>query len=242
MGDTITTKTGISPQKLGQERNRYFEMSQIDGVTKKQIESQMKLDARRWAKKLSKEVSFEDYKVDIEALPKKKSGGGKREADKVERDNLIIETQELNGVNNLAILSHTGKVTLSVEDKAKAFDIIGERAEKLATHMVNAFDKIGGMTMIYPVNTDGQALLCVHIAGWEDGSKNMRYQYSPRKLPITKQAGYHDYSLHAPIFDVTKQPEVTAEPEPEPNKEPENTDTAEVKTEAEKPANKKKNK
>jgi len=53
------TKTGISPSTLGRERKRYFEMSQLDGVTKKQVLAQMRLDAKRYAKKLNKDISFE---------------------------------------------------------------------------------------------------------------------------------------------------------------------------------------
>lgn len=200
---SIDTKTGISPSTLGRERKRYAEMSQIDGVTKKQIDAQMRIDAKRYTAKLGKPVSYEDYKTDIETLPQR-SNTGKREADKLERDTLIVQTQESCAVRNLAILSHMGLVpTLTDSDKVKAFDALGERDTALATHMVNAFDKFGAMTMEHAPN----GLLCVHIAGWEDGSKNLRYQYAPRKLPISKRSGYRDDSLVAPVFElpVTKQ-------------------------------------
>lgn len=189
-------KTGISPTTLGRERNRYHEMKQIDGVTKKQIDAQMKIDAKRYAKKLGVDVSYENYKYDIETVPVK--GAGKRESDIAERDTLIMETQELNAGNNLAILSEIGEVTLSDSAKVKAFDAIGYAANQLAQHLTTGFDNYGAMTMDHAI--DG--LLCVHIAGWEDGSKKLRYQYAPRKLPISKRSGYRDDSLVAPVMDV----------------------------------------
>lgn len=204
------TKTGISPSTLGRERKRYLEMSQLDGVTKKQVEAQMKLDAKRYTKKLTKDISFEDYKADIETLPKA-ANTGKRESDKVERDKLIAETQELNAINNLAIQSHRGEVSLTDSDKVNAFDAMGVAGDTLATHMVNAFDKVGAMTMIHAPNS----LLCVHIAGWEDGSKNFRYQYAPRKLPITKRSGYRDDSFTAPVYSIAETPPETPETPPE---------------------------
>ena len=203
------TKTGISPSTLGRERKRYMEMSQLDGVTKKQVIAQMKLDAKRYAKKLSKDISFEDYQADIETLPKA-TNSGKRESDKAERDTLINETQSLNAINNLAILSHRGEVELTEADKIAAFDAMGTAGDTLAAHMVNAFDKVGAVTMIHAPNS----LLCVHIAGWEDGSKNLRYQYAPRKLPITKRSGYRDDSLTAPVYSMAETaPETPEEPE-----------------------------
>jgi len=200
MVDT-TTKTGISPSTLGRERKRYFELSQLDGVTKKQIEAQMKVDAKRYAKKLNKEISFEDYKLDIETLPQR-TNSGKREHDKVERDALIVETQHLNAPINLAILSDRGEVELSNADKVIAFNELGKHGNILTTHLVSAFDKVGAMTMLHAP----QSLLCVHIAGWEDGSKNLRFQYAPRKLPITKRSGYRDDSFIAPIFEIAPKP------------------------------------
>ena len=191
------TKTGISPSTLGRERQRYLEMSQLDGVTKRQITAQMVLDAKRYAKKLDKVISFEDYKADIETLPKT-SGTGKRESDKSTRDQLITQTQEVNAVNNLAILSHRCEVILSDSDKITAFDALGERAHTLAHNMNTAFDGVKALTMIHAP----EDLLCVHIAGWEDGSKNLRFQYAPRKVPITKRSGYRDDSFEAPIFEV----------------------------------------
>ena len=197
------TKTGISPSTLGRERKRYLEMSQLDGVTEEQVLAQMRLDAKRYAKKLTKDISFEDYKADIETLPKA-ANSGKREADKVTRDKLIVETQDLNAVNNLAIQSHRGEVTLSKADKVKAFDAMGERGDTLASHLNTAFDGVKALTMIHaPEN-----LLCVHIAGWEDGSKNYRFQYAPRKLPITKRSGYRVDSFTAPVYNVNPETEV----------------------------------
>jgi len=77
--------------------------------------------------------------------------------------------------------------------------------------MVNAFDKVGAMTMIHAPNS----LLCVHIAGWEDGSKNFRYQYAPRKLPITKRSGYRDDSFTAPVYSLAETAPETPETPPE---------------------------
>lgn len=223
------TKTGISPSTLGRERKRYAEMLELDGVGEKTVTAQMKIDAKRYAKKLNKEISFEDYKTDIETLPQR-SGTGKRESDKSERDELIIQTQSVNAVTNLAIESHRGEVELSDSDKVIAFDAMGERGDTLAAHLHTAFDKIGGLTMIHA--PDG--LLSVHIAGWEDGSKNLRYQYAPRKIPISKRSGYRDDSFNAPIFEIapviakTTKPEKTPEPEqnePEQTPEPEQSES-----------------
>jgi len=204
------TKTGISPSTLGRERKRYQEMSQLDGVTKRQVQAQMKLDAQRYAKKLDKVITFEDYKADIETLPKA-SNTGKRESDKLERDLLILETQGVNAIANLAIQSTRGDVTLTPADKVLAFDCLGDAGNTLANHMVNAFDKVGAMTMIHAPN----GLLCVHIAGWEDGSKNYRFQYAPRKLPITKRSGYRDDSFTAPVFEIPRAKVVKAPKAPE---------------------------
>lgn len=198
------TKTGISPSTLGRERKRYLEMSQLDGVTKRQIEAQMKIDAKRYAKKLNKDISFDDYKADIETLPKS-SNTGKRESDKVERDTLIVETQELNAINNLAIESQRGNVTLTDGDKVKVFNAMGKCGDTLATHLHKAFDGVQALTMIHAPNS----LLCVHIAGWEDGSKNYRFQYAPRKLPITKRSGYRDDSFNAPVYELPKKKQST---------------------------------
>jgi len=191
------TKTGISPSTLGRERKRYSEMSELDEVTKKQVDAQMRLDAKRYAKKLNKDISFEDYKTDIETLPQR-SGTGKREAEKVTRDALIVETQEVNAVNNLAILSHRGEVELVDAQKIEVFDAMGEKADILASHLHTAFDGVKALTMIHAPDN----LLCVHIAGWEDGSKNLRFQYAPRKIPITKRSGYRDDSFEAPIYQL----------------------------------------
>ena len=201
------TKTGISPSTLGRERKRYLEMSALDGVTKKQVLAQMKLDAKRYAKKLSKDISFEDYKADIETLPKS-SNTGKREADKVTRDELITQTQDFNAVANLAIQSQRSEVSLTDEQKVIAFDEMGKRGDILAHHLTTAFDGVKALTMIHAPDD----LLCVHIAGWEDGSKNYRFQYAPRKLPITKRSGYRDDSFTAPVFEIAPAPAPKAEP------------------------------
>lgn len=199
----MENKTGIPASTLGRERNRYAEMRLISGVTEKQVTAQMKIDAQRYAAKLKKTISFADYKTDIETLPTR-SNSGKREADKLERDTLIIQTQDVNAVTNTAILSHLKLAKLSDADKVVAFDALGERASVLAVHLNTGFDKFGAMTMTHAPNPHG--LLCVHIAGWEDGSKNLRYQYAPRKLPISKRSGYRDDSLVAPVFEIAPVP------------------------------------
>ena len=204
------TKTGISPSTLCRERKRYLEMSQLDGVTKKQVQAQMKLDAKRYAKKLNKAISFEDYQADILTLPQR-ANTGKREADKTTRDKLCVETQELNAINNLAILSHRGEIELTSEQKIAAFDVVGDKANTLANHMNTAFDGVQAMTMIHAP----KSLLCVHVAGWEDGSKNYRFQYAPRKLPITKRSGYRDDSFESPVYSLNTALEVIPETPPE---------------------------
>ena len=209
------TKTGISPSTLGRERKRYFEMSQLDGVTKKQVEAQMKLDAKRYAKKLAKDISFEDYKADIETLPQR-SNSGKRESDKLTRDNLIVKSQERNALDNLAILSHRGEVTLTDADKIAAFDQQGAVCDDLGTYMNEGFDGVGSVVMDWTIKQpSGACLLCAFVAGWEDGSKNLRFQYAARKLPITKRSGYRDDSLTAHVYSLPETPPETPETPPE---------------------------
>jgi hypothetical protein len=141
----------------------------------------------------------------LEAL-KTKSNTGKREADKGTRDALITETQDLLGIVNLAVSHKRGQVILTPAQKAQVFDALAEKGEILTNHLRTSFSPIGGMTMVWnplsqvPEANDG---LAVYIGGWDDGSKNPRYQYAPRKCPISKRSGYRVDSFEATVMKVT---------------------------------------
>ncbi len=152
-------------------------------------------------------VTVEDLTERIDALTSRSSGGGVREADKVTRDTLITETQDALAPLNLAINSHRGLVVLTTQQKARAFDQQGKTGDALATHLLKSFPPVGGMSMVWnprcqnPTSDDG---LGVYVGGWEDGSKNLRFQYSPRKCPVSKRSGYRDDSFQVPMLDIGK--------------------------------------
>lgn len=206
--------TGISPTQLGRERKRYDEMLKLENVTSEMVTNQMRLDAQIYTKKLGRDISFETYKADIDALSSLGTTG-KREADKVTRDELVTETLDLCGVVNLAIAAMKGEVTLSQIQKAIAFDTLGAVGNVLANHMDNAFDKVGALTMIHAPH----GKLCVHVAGWDDGSKTQRYQYAPRKLPISKRSGYRDDSFAIPQLSIEALPPAETEKPNKPSKQ-----------------------
>ena len=66
-----------------------------------------------------------------------------------------------------------------------------------------------------PESGDG---LAVYIGGWEDGSKNLRYQYGPRKCPISKRSGYRDDSFDVPVY------QVNIKTKPQDNESPQDTE------------------
>ncbi len=212
MTDEKKNKSGIPPTTIGRERARYAEMRALDGVTDEQVNATVALDAQRY------KVDLADYTADINAQPAKRPGSGKREEDKGTRDKLVVETQEMLGPINLAILSARGALdkALTTQQKSRAFDALGANADKLSTHLATCFDGIGGLTMIWSPydsaeNPNPEHILAVHLSGWDDGSQNPRFQYSPRKLPVSKRSGYRDDSFPCPIHGQTVTPEVEAE-------------------------------
>lgn len=214
--------TKIAPTTLGRNRARYENMRQLDGITEEQVNQAIELDAKLL------NVTLDDYIAELAKL-NKPSGGGKREQDKVTRDSLITETQDLLSVINLAVSVNRGDTTIAPKQKQRIFDKLGEYGNTLTNHLKTAFSPVGGMTMFWnPSSQVSEAIdgLAVYIGGWEDGSKNLRYQYAPRKCPISKRSGYRDDSFDVPIFEINVKANKEPEPpqdtvnEPEPDTEP----------------------
>lgn len=230
MTDKVETVTTISPSILGRNRKKYETMKSLDGMTDKQIKSTKNLDVKLYNKEHKTSFTLEDYQTMLDSL-NKPSSTGKREADKSTRDALITETQDMLSVVNLAVVNKRGDCTLTTKQKVKAFDMLGEFGDVLTNHLKTAFSPIGGMSMLWNPSSQVETAnngLAVYIGGWEDGSKNLRYQYAPRKCPISKRSGYRDDSFNVAILDIatpkavipeTEHPETT-----EPVTEPETTE------------------
>ena len=194
----------IAPTTLGRKRAEYDNLRQLDGITDKLIKQRMAQDAKLLG------VTLEQFIEQIDALSRP-SGAGKREADKQARDDMIIGTQNLLGhLNELKLTGHT-----SMQKLNKAYSEL----------CVLLHSDIGRMTMLWSPTIDfsefakgnrveiNPDMLCaVYVGGWEDSSKNLRYQYAPRKVPISKRSGYRDDSFEAPVYQV--EPE-SPTPEPE---------------------------
>jgi len=207
----------ISKSTLGRKRKEYENLAKIDGVTEADITKRQAEDAKIFG------IEFEEYLNAISAL-NKPSNSGKREQDQQTRDNLIIETQDFLAPINTAIKFQRGDVKLSSKQMIVLFKEVAKTATTLTDNLISAFDGIGGMTMIHSphvVDKSKPKLLSVHIAGWEDGSKKLRYQYSPRKIPISKRSGYRDDSLDTPEIklksDTDAQARILAENQDEPS-------------------------
>lgn len=203
----------IAPTVLGRKRAEYANLAKLDGITDKVIKDRMQQDAKLFG------VTLKQYTEQLDAL-NKKSTSGKREQDKRTRDQLVTDTQDLLGVVNLAGMTSRGEVTLTTKEKVKAFDLLGKQGVILGDHLATSFDNVGAISMLWTPNADNPFhQFSVYIGGWEDGAKNLRYQYAPRKLPISKRSGYRDDSFSIPIADVTtkpKAPKVETEPAVEP--------------------------
>ncbi len=188
----------VSKSTLGRKRREYENLAKIDGVTEADVAKRQSEDAKIFG------ISLEEYTAQLEAL-KKPTSQGKREADKVMRDTLIAQTQEFLGFCNLAIKAERGEVKMDVAQTKAVFGNFGKVCDTLATTLLKAFDGYGAMTMIYTpkaVDKTADNLLAVHCGGWGDGSKNLRYQYAPRKLAVAKRSGYHDKSFVAVVADI----------------------------------------
>uniref|UniRef100_A0A6M3JQK9 Uncharacterized protein n=1 Tax=viral metagenome TaxID=1070528 RepID=A0A6M3JQK9_9ZZZZ len=231
MSDNTEVKT-ISPSILGRNRKKYDTMRTLDGMTEKQVKSTMSLDVKLFNKQNATSFTLDDYVKMLESL-NKPSNTGKRDADKSTRDSLITETQDVLSVINLAVAVKREAITLTPKQKAKAFDTLGDFGDVLTNHLKTAFSPIGGMSMLWnpscQVSEAGDGL-SVYIGGWDDGSKNPRYQYAPRKCPISKRSGYRDDSFNVSIHDMTPKAET---PKAEAEAETEVKTEAEAETEAE---------
>ena len=215
----------IAPTTLGRYK---AEIEAVNSSTKKELKAMGYTDTEEAISQVKKSIalrlklSVADLDTMLEALKKSNPNSGKREADKNTRDALVIETQDLLGVVNLAVSQKRGEVELSIEDKAKAFDALGETGEVLTDHLMTSFSPIGGMTMLW--NPQSQVAeagngLAVYIGGWEDGAKNLRYQYAPRKCPISKRTGYRDDSFNVAVHDLNPVEAQATEEVPEPETE-----------------------
>jgi len=229
----VETKT-IAPTTLGRYKN---EIEAAKGATKKELKAlgyEDNAQAELMVKKsiaLRCKVSVKKLDEMLAELKKNNPTVGVRETDKISRDALVVETQSVLGLVNLAVACKRGQV-MTIEDKALAFDILGDTGEKLTNHLKDSFAPVGGMTMLWNPQCQVQEAedgLAVYIGGWADGSKNLRFQYAPRKCPISKRAGYRDDSFAVPITDIHP---VEPEPEPEVVPEPEmvNEEVAEVQS------------
>jgi len=149
-------------------------------------------------------ISIDGLQAQLASLSKP-SRTGKREADKNTRDSLIGKTQSFLGCGNLAIAEFRGDVKLSDAEKIRAFNATGEIGDALSTALLEGFAPVGAMSMFWnpraqiPEAADG---LSVYIGGWDDNSPNPRYQYAPRKCPISKRSGYRDDSFEPQMLDV----------------------------------------
>jgi AICAR transformylase/IMP cyclohydrolase PurH len=210
MVDNTEVKT-ISPSILGRNRKKYDTMRQLDGMTEKQVKQTMTLDVKLYNKQNNTAFTLDDYVNMLESL-NKKSETGKRDKDKLTRDSLITETQDLLSIVNLAVSVKRGESQLTPKQKAKCFDVLADYGEVLTNHLKTAFSPIGGMTMFWNPSSqakDGKDGLSVYIGGWEDGSNKPRYQYAPRKCPISKRSGYRDDSFEVSIYSLTETPKQT---------------------------------
>jgi hypothetical protein len=186
-------------------------MRQLDGMTEKQVKSTMSLDVKLYNKQNNTAFTLDDYVNMLESL-NKKSETGKRDKDKLTRDSLITETQDLLSIVNLAVSVKRGESQLTPKQKAKCFDVLADYGEVLTNHLKTAFSPIGGMSMFWNPSSqakDGKDGLSVYIGGWEDGSNKPRYQYAPRKCPISKRSGYRDDSFEVSIYSLTETPKQT---------------------------------
>ena len=205
MGET-EVKT-ISPSTLGRYRKKY-DLMRTDKDTKKLVSATVKLDLKLLNKQYGTSYTLDDFTAMLEKLNKPTSAG-KREADKLTRDQLITETQDMLSVVNLAVGVARGNTTLTPKQKQQCFDKLGEVGGVLTDHLKTAFTPIGGMSMLWNPSSqldtasDG---LAVYIGGWEDGSKNPRYQYAPRKCPISKRSGYRDDSFAVNFYTLPVPP------------------------------------
>jgi len=206
--------TKIAPTTLGRNRAKYENMRQLDGITEEQINQAMELDAKLL------NLTLDDYIAELAKL-NKPSSTGKREQDKQTRDALITETQDLLSIINLAVSAKRGESIVTAKQKQRIFDKLGEYGEVLTNHLKTAFSPIGGMSMFWNPSSqvsDAKDGLAVYIGGWEDGSKNLRYQYAPRKCPISKRSGYRDDSFDVPVYNLdtkTKPEQDTVNEQPE---------------------------
>jgi hypothetical protein len=208
----------VSKSTLGRKRKEYENLATIlksdgksDNEINSEIDNRLTLDAKIFG------IPLADYRKALSELSVKPAKT--RELDKITRDTLIKLNQDKNAGLNLAIKVARGEVKLTDSQLVTAYHQIGENANNLANFMKSAFT-IGGMIMDWiPASLDKSkpAFFNTHIGGWGDGSKTLRYQYAPRKLPVSKRSGYRDDSFGCPIASIPEEKPKT-EPKPKPKK------------------------
>jgi len=166
------------------------------GIPATQIQDSKVLDA-----KLLGYDNVEDFQKDLDIL-NTPSSAGKRERDKLERDQLVSETQEFLGCVNTIVRCENA----TQKQKVALFDHLRNAAIILSNHLRDGFDKVGAISLIWnPACVGADDGLSTYIAGWDDGSAKLRFQYAPRKLPISKRSGYRDDSLGVPMFELPEK-------------------------------------
>jgi hypothetical protein len=162
-----------------------------------ELDKRMSMDAQ-----LNK-VTLVELSAMLDAL-NKPSSEGKRDADKSHRDQGIDKTALV--CQFLNEIAETGKTNM--RDFRKA-------VQDLQAHM---YHDIGNVTMIWvptvdfaefgasgkKVNVNPLKRFVPYIGGWDDGSKNPRFQYTFRKVPISKVSGYRKDAFDLVAHDSSK--------------------------------------
>lgn len=199
-----TTKTDfpISKSELGRLRKKWDTLK--DMVSADELKATQILDIKVVNKQRGTKVTLDAVTAEIEKM-RKESGLGKREADKQEREAIILMHAEYEGVGNVAGQSERGEVKLDTAQKAQLFDQLGKLHNALTMKLIDAFDGYGAIIMSFPprcINAESPLGLAPHVGGWDDNSPNPRYQYADRKRPVSKRSGYREDSFKVLFADI----------------------------------------
>jgi hypothetical protein len=178
-----TDKKEISANTLGRYRADYDRIRALNiPDVDSQVSARMSMDAALAG------MTLDELKAKIDALSKP-SGEGKRDAEKAHRDRGISKTAVVaTFMNEVAELGKTD---------IKAFQAALIDLQK------EMHQGIGNVTMLWTPTVDFDKLatgerveinpemrFAPYIGGWGDGSKNPRFQYTFRAVPISKTSGY----------------------------------------------------
>ncbi len=226
--DEISQKE-VAPQTIGRLRSDYAKM-QASGLGKA-IEVRKAQDAKMLG------ISVKTLDVFIEKLNKQGGGAGKRDADAAWRQLMLADTASFLGHVNTLLL--TGKLNIPAFKKAcvqlSNTSYYGKGGVVLFSDPRLDLAQLQNGKRV-EINKD--KLFQPFEAGWDDGSKNPRFQYAPREIPVSKSSGYraeHGFPLAevktAPAKKTTPKQSKASAPAPEQTSEvtPDAT-TSEVKT------------